>query len=59
MCSCHLCRMFCLLQNIALLLSVQHWQLENGGKKYCDFLSGIYTKVRSNPVIENPTAYSK
>ena len=22
--------MFCLLQNTALLLSVQHWQLENG-----------------------------
>lgn len=41
-CSCHSCRMFCLLQNTALLLSVQQWQLENGGRKYCDFVSGIY-----------------
>ena len=31
-----------LLQNTALLLSVQHWQLENGGRKFCDFVSGIY-----------------
>ena len=29
-CFCHSCRMFYLLQNTALLLSVQHWQLENG-----------------------------
>ena len=48
--------MFCLLQNTALLLSVQHWQLENGGSTAIDFAEHYNADGGDATVVDLPKA---
>ena len=48
--------MFCLLQNTALLLSVQHWQLENGGDTAIDFAEHYNADGGDATVVDLPKA---